>query len=59
MKRASLFAFFIRLLLFSYIYAFVFLNLLHVIGLTVTQQHLSSQHQFIRFSSSQKESTDT
>ena len=39
MKRASLFACFVRLLLFSYIYAFVLSNLLPVIGLTVTQQH--------------------
>jgi hypothetical protein len=39
MKRASLFACFVRLLLFSYMYAFVFLNLLPMIGLTVTQQH--------------------
>ena len=39
MKRASLFAGFVRLLLFSYMYAFVFFNLLPVIGITVTQQH--------------------
>ena len=35
MKRASLFAGFVRLLLFS----LIFFNLLPVIGITVTQQH--------------------